>query len=653
VTFAVNDGDGGVSTGSATAIVNVTADNDAPVTDLNGGAAGNDATASYPTGISQILIAPSATITDVNSPNMASLTVALTNPQDNSNGAGGIRELLSLNTTASAAAAAAGLTVSFASGNPTDPVTLSITGPASVATYQTILQGIQYTDTKSGSHNTTPRVATVVVNDGTADSVSHSVTISVAKPAGVAGEPINLALSDPTANPNDPITLKVAGVPSDWTLSGWTKLDDGSWTVQTSDPSALSITTAADYAGAMLLQFTESWTNADGTTETTTIADNVEAYAPGAPIFAVSSEDHLTGSSGSDLFVFAQPIANDTIYSFDAAMDKIDLVGFAGITGFSDIQTGIVNDANGNAVITLGTGETITLAGVDAAALGAGNFVFDQEPVTVNAGVMTISDGALLPLGGTINNTGTIVIGSTGSGTELEVLVKGVTLEGGGQVTLSDDSHNVILGGAAEATLANVDNTISGAGQLGGGLLTLVNEGTIIADGSNALVVDTGSNLVANSGSLEATGSGGLIVESSLTNSGSLWANGGNIAVHGDVTGGGSATISGVATLELGGTSDVNTTFADNGDGTLKLDHSSSFSGTISGFNTGDSLDLADILFGSDTTLSFSAGYTDRERWRTQHRDRAPGAVRGGRLPNHRGSRGWYDRDFRQFCPTA
>src|SRR5262249_10189357 len=96
---------------------------------------------------------------------------------------------------------------------------------------------------------------------------------------------------------------------------------------------------------------------------------------------------------------------------------------------------------------------------------------------------------------------------------------------------------------------------------------------------------------------------------------------GGNIAVHGDVTGGGSATISSVATLEFGGASDVNTIFAAAGDGTLKLDHSSGFTGTVSGFNAGDSLDLADILFDNvpspeitsaahhapGTTLSFSA----------------------------------------------
>ena len=41
---------------------------------------------------------------------------------------------------------------------------------------------------------------------------------------------------------------------------------------------------------------------------------------------------------------------------------------------------------NGNAVITLGDGQSITLTGVDAARSPPSDFVFDQTPVTENAG---------------------------------------------------------------------------------------------------------------------------------------------------------------------------------------------------------------------------------------------------------------------------
>jgi hypothetical protein len=103
---------------------------------------------------------------------------------------------------------------------------------------------------------------------------------------------------------------------------------------------------------------------------------------------------------------------------------------------------------------------------------------------------------------------------------------------------------------------------------------------------------------------LEATGSGGLIIDSDVVNSGTIWANGGNIAIHGNVTGDGSATINGNATLEIGGTDSGSVTFQSS-TGTLQLDHSSSFTGTIFGF-TGDGtlagsdhIDLQDINFNS------------------------------------------------------
>ncbi|QOL49120.1 cadherin domain-containing protein [Massilia litorea] len=429
------------------------------------------------------------------------------------------------------------------------------------------------------------------------------------KPAGIAGQPINLGLGVPTAEVSGMVSITVAGLPPDWTLNAGTRAADGSWTVQVADPATLTVTTPATYAGAAVLNITQSWTAQDGSAHMDFIADNVEAYAPGSPIFAVSSDDNLTGSSGADLFVFAQPIATDTVHNFDAAADKIDLIGFDGFTSFAAVQAHLADDARGNAVLTLNNGATITVVGVHAAALSANNFVFNQEPVTVNSGTLTISDGAIMPFSGVIENTGTIALASTGSDTSLEILVHSVTLQGGGDLRLSDSSGNIVFGGTAAATLTNVDNTISGAGQIGNGQMTLANAGTILADGAHALVIDTGSHAVTNTGTLAATGSGGLVINGALDNAGSLWANGGNVTVHGDVGGNGSATISGTATLQFGGAANGHTQFAADGDGTLVLDHSAAFTGTVAGFNAGDSLVFGD-LFGDDVRLAYSANAT-------------------------------------------
>src|SRR4029079_15879553 len=173
--FVAKDSDGDTVTSTFT--VNV---GQAPIVDLNGVAgSGNNNTVSYPSGVSTLLIAPDATITDDGS-TLQSMTITITNPQDNSAAGGSaganIKELLSLTTEAAALASTNGLVVTFTSdvAHTGDPVTLSITGLASLDIYQQILQGVIYTDTKTGSHNTTDRIVTVVVNDGSLASATQN-----------------------------------------------------------------------------------------------------------------------------------------------------------------------------------------------------------------------------------------------------------------------------------------------------------------------------------------------------------------------------------------------------------------------------------------------------------------------------------------------
>ncbi|EJM66905.1 beta strand repeat-containing protein, partial [Pseudomonas sp. GM55] len=457
-------------------------------------------------------------------------------------------------------------------------------------------------------HSTTALDKNENLNIKFTDAAGNMVTVTGKAPAGAAGEPINLALEVPAAGISGLITLIINGLPAGWLLNVGTDNGDGTWTVQTNDPGSLTVTTPSDFAGALVLGVNMSWTNADGSIGNAYVADNVEAFAPGNPIFALSTDDNLTGSSGADTFVFAQPIGNNVIHSFDVATDKIDLIGFTGVNDFADVS--IVNDANGNAVLSISADQTITINGVDAAALSGANLLFDVDPVTTNTGTITIADGAIMPFGGRIDNSGTIALGSTGRGTDLEILFRGATLTGGGQVVLSDSAHNVIFGGSADTVLTNADNTISGAGQLGAGQMMLVNSGLIHASGVNALVIDTGSNAVTNTGVLQASGSGGLVIESALVNSGSLLANDGNITVHGDASGAGSATISGSAILEFGAASDQHVTFDSGAAGTLKLDVSAAFSGSVSGFAAGDKLDFGDVAFGANTQITYAANDT-------------------------------------------
>ncbi|WFU68210.1 VCBS domain-containing protein [Bradyrhizobium brasilense] len=423
-------------------------------------------------------------------------------------------------------------------------------------------------------------------------------------PAGIAGEPINLGLINPTTD-HGSVTVTIKDVPEGWVINGATQNLDGSWTTTTNDVSALTITSPVNSTGAEVLHVSMSWTSADGSTGTFEAIDNVEAYSQGSPIFAWSGDDHLTGSSGHDTFVFSQPIGNDVVHNFEVSSDVIDLISY-GWQSFAVVQAHTADDAGGNAVITLADGQKVTLDGVHAADLTSANFEFDVTPTVENPGQMTIGDGAMLPLSGSIHNTGTIELQALGDDTLLQLIQTGVTLNGGGHVILSNDDHNIIAGTATSVTLDNVDNVISGAGQIGQGSLTLSNEGTIDASGTHALVIDTGANVIANAGTLEATGTGGLVLTSAVANSGLIWANGGNVTAEGEVTGSGGALISGAGTIEFGAASAAGVTFDVTAAGHLILDDAFHFSGTVSGLDGNDDIDIKGISFGAGTTLSYT-----------------------------------------------
>ena len=114
-----------------------------------------------------------------------------------------------------------------------------------------------------------------------ADIVVYDTTVT---PAGVAGQPINLGLADRVPDHFGVVTVLMAGVPDGWTLSEGTDNGNGTWTVQTTDPAALTVTTDAGFRGALVLPMTVLWTNPDGTSRfSDDIDNNVEAYGPGSP----------------------------------------------------------------------------------------------------------------------------------------------------------------------------------------------------------------------------------------------------------------------------------------------------------------------------------------------------------------------------------
>ncbi|WP_294533083.1 CARDB domain-containing protein, partial [uncultured Rhodoblastus sp.] len=138
---------------------------------------------------------------------------------------------------------------------------------------------------------------------------------------------------------------------------------------------------------------------------------------------------------------------------------------------------------------------------------------------------------------GVLDNSGAVQIGdyghSNGAG-YLFVGSDGLTLKGGGAVTLAGGSYNyygytyfytyyAAIGAYSPATLENVDNTISGVGVVGEYSLSVQNDtgGTINANVSGQVLQVATDGLFSNDGVAEAT-NGGILA---IGGSGTAWTN--------------------------------------------------------------------------------------------------------------------------------
>ena len=120
--------------------------------------------------------------------------------------------------------------------------------------------------------------------------------------------------------------------------------------------------------------------------------------------------------------------------------------------------------------------------------------------------------------------------------------------------------------------------------------------------GSNTI---TGAH-VKNSGTIGTKSANLTIVGDVHNHKGNLDANNATLVIDGAVKGG-TATLEGTGEIEFGGASSAKVTFAANSDAILKLDSPSSFTGTVSGLAMGDHVDLTNINFADDPTISYSS----------------------------------------------
>ena len=177
-----------------------------------------------------------------------------------------------------------------------------------------------------------------------------------------------------------------------------------------------------------------------------------------------------------------------------------------------------------SATIVGGTLQSGVGAQIDVVANQTSYLNGSTSPVTLSAGsTLNLNNHTFIYLSGTLVNDGTSSLNGAANATELRLKTSTTTLTGGGQIVFGTGGNNYILGDAgAVNTLVNVNNTISGVGNVGDGGMTLVNQtaGVINANQVNALTLNVNGG-VTNTGILEATNSGGLLIASTgIDNSG-------------------------------------------------------------------------------------------------------------------------------------
>jgi hypothetical protein len=173
-----------------------------------------------------------------------------------------------------------------------------------------------------------------------------------------------------------------------------------------------------------------------------------------------------------------------------------------------------INDGSG---ATVSANETVlsltTNTGASLAINGSKSFtMLEGTGIGANVGIIYLFDGAELMAGGTIDNTGYIVLASTGDPTQL-------LTASGNYLTLSGDGHVDMTGDAEVDITTNVSNAISGVGTVS--LSNNEKKGVINADANanGLLTVNASNQTLINAGTLEATNSGLLELNGTINDS--------------------------------------------------------------------------------------------------------------------------------------
>ena len=141
----------------------------------------------------------------------------------------------------------------------------------------------------------------------------------------------------------------------------------------------------------------------------------------------------------------------------------------------SEVQIANSTILRDSTLTTSGTGRVRTLDGTNTTFIDI-----------TNTGQFQVGNSADAQMIGTINNTGEIVLASTGSQSDFE-LGSDVVLTGGGVLTMSGPVAQI--NAINNFVLTNEDNTMQGVGNMGGNTASIINHGLIDAAVNGGTIV--------------------------------------------------------------------------------------------------------------------------------------------------------------------
>ena len=492
----------------------------------------------------------------------------------------------------------------FEAGN----ISVTVASGTTIHSGSSGIQAINQANSTANPENITSSIT--VVAQGTIDSGVNEDNGGFA-PAGI-GAGFNPSTNSNTFNPNvaGNVFVDLAGGANISAAAG-----DG---IKAFDYGNGSIT--VEVASGASITATQSATTAQPNNQA---AYGIGAFAFGTGNIAVttSAGDTITsGSAGIDAVNEATAIlasANAIVSVIAAGTINAGTI----LTNSGSAPSGIVAGFFGGTTATAnlnvnGTVIVDNAANVDAAGgPGINAFNFGQGDVTVNDASNTTVIGATDGIRATQDGGGTgdiaVNVASAASITGTSDYGIFALSTGAGDISINTSSGDVITGGVGAidaSTTGSGTVAINNGGHLIGDVVaydaTFTNEtgADWSIDGTSAF---TGTSTLTNTGLIDSNGTSSFTGLSGTTNTGLIEVETGSLKIAGPVAGGGAVTIVS-GTMEFAVASDAHVQFATSlsTSGTLLLDDPAHFTGTVTGFAPGDTIDLVGISSGVTVTNS-------------------------------------------------